>query len=211
LRAPVGNNLDNNPEDVENLKRNFAAEGRYKKPVENGYHDQELDNSIFSFQREHNLKVDGRMNPGGETEAALVSKLLKLPPFPSAPKENEEPLLHKINEMKPFAAPSFGSISGLGGSIALGGGGMFWKNSTPDDRDKLVDALDHVLNNTSGNKDSMQHCDDAFDQNLERCKEVERIYGSVTARICRETAKTQYAQCLASKPRKDWRRLHERD
>lgn len=30
LRGSVGNNMDNDPEDVLNTKRNFAAIGRYK-------------------------------------------------------------------------------------------------------------------------------------------------------------------------------------
>lgn len=33
---------------------------------------RELDNSIRSFQRDHDLKKDGRLNPGGETETTLT-------------------------------------------------------------------------------------------------------------------------------------------
>lgn len=86
LRGSVGNNMDNDPEDVLNTKRNFAAIGRYKKPVENGIYDQELDDSIFSHQKENKLKYDGIMKPGGETEMSSIGYRLKLP----VPKPNEE-------------------------------------------------------------------------------------------------------------------------
>ncbi len=37
LNAPVGNNAENRKEDVENLKRGFSQDGRYTRPIENGY------------------------------------------------------------------------------------------------------------------------------------------------------------------------------
>lgn len=75
LKKPVGNNLDNDPDDITKTKELFANEGYYKQPVENGYIDKELDDSIWNFQRDNDLKQDGIMNPGGETETALISRI----------------------------------------------------------------------------------------------------------------------------------------
>lgn len=61
LDGAVGNNLENRAEDVAFMKKRFAHEGRYNKPVENGYIDRELDQAIYGFQRDNNLKIDGRV------------------------------------------------------------------------------------------------------------------------------------------------------
>lgn len=77
LSAPVGNNLENIPKDVESLKHKFKAIDVYELPVENGYIDRELDNAIFKFQKDKDLKIDGKVNPGGETERSLLEELGK--------------------------------------------------------------------------------------------------------------------------------------
>ncbi len=210
LRTPVGNNMENRPDDVLNVKHNFAKEGRYKRPVENGYIDEDLDKSIWDFQRENNLKQDGFMNPGGETEAALISRLLRLPK--AEPAEKEKPAeLHEASGVMARTIPLFAVLAAGLGMNKTEEAEEWWKDQSSDERENITRSLDHTLNGRSADKDPMQHCDDIFDDNLERCKEVERIYGRDTAAICRETAKTQYAQCLAGKPKEQWRNLHTRD
>jgi hypothetical protein len=83
INGPVGNNLANAPEDVEALKRNFSYEGRYERPMENGYIDADLNRAIYGFQRDNSLQVDGRVNPGGETEATLAGKIMGFDQPPS--------------------------------------------------------------------------------------------------------------------------------
>jgi peptidoglycan hydrolase-like protein with peptidoglycan-binding domain len=75
IRSPVGNNLENKEDDVRKVKKAFSELGYYKRPVENGIIDQELDTAIHSFQKDKNLKVDGYMKPGGETERELLLSL----------------------------------------------------------------------------------------------------------------------------------------
>ena len=75
IQKPVGKNLDNELNDILKTKQNFARDGRYNKPVENGYIDKELDTAIWNFQRDNDLKADGYMKPGGETERTLLQTL----------------------------------------------------------------------------------------------------------------------------------------
>lgn len=77
IASPVGNNLENREDDVRRVKGIFSNLGYYKRPVENGIIDQETDTAIHNFQKDNNLKIDGYMNPGGETEVALVDSLVR--------------------------------------------------------------------------------------------------------------------------------------
>lgn len=76
IASPVGNNLENREDDVRRVKGIFSNLGYYKRPVENGIIDQETDTAIHNFQKDNKLKIDGYMNPGGETEGALVDIIL---------------------------------------------------------------------------------------------------------------------------------------
>lgn len=72
LKKPVGNGLTNDEDDVKNVKFELAKRNFYVHPVENGIIDQRLTQAIKDFQKVQKLKVDGLMNPDGETEAALI-------------------------------------------------------------------------------------------------------------------------------------------
>ena len=70
LRRSVGDGADNEPDDIVNLKRAFAAMGRFRPGV-GGLHqfiDEPLVKAIERFQNDRALLVDGLVNPGGETE-----------------------------------------------------------------------------------------------------------------------------------------------
>lgn len=205
LRAPVGNNLENHPDDIRVAKQLFAAEGRYKRPVdENKYIDQDLIDSMEGFQRDHNLKVDRRMNPGGETEAMLISKRLKLPQI-EPPEEDR-----KVGYQQANAVPIFGALA-MGLGMTATGAAQWWANQSADEREKIARSLDFTLNSGSDDKDPQQYCDEILEENLQRCKQVRRDHGPVTARICIETARTRHSQCRAGKPESDWRDLHTYD
>ena len=75
ISRPVGNNRDNDDGDIVRVKLAMSDLGYYKRPVENGIIDQELDTAIYHFQADKDLKIDGYMKPGGETEEALVSSI----------------------------------------------------------------------------------------------------------------------------------------
>lgn len=205
LRAPIGNNLENRDDDIKNVKIHYAAVGKYKKPIENGIIDSELNDAIFEFQKENKLKIDGIMNPGGETEAMLIGKRIGLPDYPKS-KESEE-------YQQASAVPIFRGIGqALGMSAAAAA--EWWKNLSADERRKIARSLDHTINNDkdeNGKEDAEDEtrqkeedrklrCDELYEATLERCKEVEEEYGKDAARICRETAMTAYSQCLKGVP-----------
>lgn len=74
LKGAVGNNHDNDPEDVLNVKRSLSQAGYYdmdQTPEPHGYITKEMDEGIRKFQKDNDLRVDGYMLPGGETESTL--------------------------------------------------------------------------------------------------------------------------------------------
>ena len=75
ITGTVGNNMNNDEEDVRKTKENFSKIGRYNEPVENGIIDRELDTAIRGFQRDNDLKQDGFMRPDGETERTLQHEI----------------------------------------------------------------------------------------------------------------------------------------
>ncbi|MAE51060.1 MAG: hypothetical protein CMH27_04555 [Micavibrio sp.] len=71
LTAPIGNRQNSRAKDVIQTRRNFASLGLYSGDTELGLPDKNLDTTIRTFQKSKGLKVDGIMNPDGETERAL--------------------------------------------------------------------------------------------------------------------------------------------
>lgn len=200
LCASVGNNMDNDPDDVENTKRNFAAIGRYKRPVENGYIDQELDDAIHGFQRDNNLKVDGIMRPGGETETALLSTTMKL----SKPPKKD---MASSGVQEVSYAPALMGLARTGIAMSPRIAGM-WLQSEMDEaqRKKVIQQLRERQIDTD-QPDPRDDCDEIFDNEWERCKNQMKKLGKNAIRICKETATTRYHQCLKGTPEPDRRGL----
>lgn len=74
LKGVVGNNRDNDLEDVLSVKRGLSEAGYYdltRAPEPHGYITKEMDDGIRRFQQDNGLRVDGYLLPGGETENAL--------------------------------------------------------------------------------------------------------------------------------------------
>lgn len=71
LTGSVGNMMDNNEEDVMKVKNALHATGYRDEPADSGIIEQKTDDAIKSFQKDNNLKVDGILKSGGETEDAL--------------------------------------------------------------------------------------------------------------------------------------------
>lgn len=106
--------------------------------------------------------------------------------------------------MRPLYLGKSGSGAGVGSVTALGGG-MLWQNSTPDDRDKIVRALDDILDKENPDYDYRDDCWERYQENLRKCNQVA---DKKIAAICRETAFMQYSQCVAKKPQEHWRDIH---
>ncbi|MBI1301977.1 MAG: hypothetical protein GC137_10050 [Alphaproteobacteria bacterium] len=75
LKGPVGNNLQNDPDDVRNTKTRLGTLGYFEEDTQNDYITRELDDGIKRFQTDHRLQVDGKLFPGGETENTIVAQI----------------------------------------------------------------------------------------------------------------------------------------
>ncbi len=73
LKGPVGNGFDNDPADVQAVKRRLHSLGLYEEPAYGftGYIDRDTERGIRALQKREGLKIDGWLEPGGETEKAL--------------------------------------------------------------------------------------------------------------------------------------------
>lgn len=76
-RASLSQSANTNPLDVIKVKSGLSALGYYEAPDwgVTHYPDRALFKAIREFQKDQGLKVDGFMNPDGETLAALQDKL----------------------------------------------------------------------------------------------------------------------------------------
>ena len=76
LRKAVGSSYNVDPEDVWATKSSLRSAGYYQEPKYGMtvYPDDQLFESIKSFQRTHGLRVDGVMAPSGETERRLLEQ-----------------------------------------------------------------------------------------------------------------------------------------
>jgi len=77
LKGSVGNEQENEPEDVRIVRNTFKTLGRYSgdKDQNGPLLNRPLHENIMAFQKEKELKTDGRIKPGGETETALNLEL----------------------------------------------------------------------------------------------------------------------------------------
>jgi hypothetical protein len=73
LRGPVGNGMENHPDDVLAVKRRLHRLGLYDEPDYGftGFIDRGTTEAVKRFQRDNDLKIDGWLAPGGETERAM--------------------------------------------------------------------------------------------------------------------------------------------
>lgn len=75
IRTPIGNREYSDPLDVINTRKNLKRINQYDGETDLGFFDKNLDESIRKFQSKEGLKIDGLMNPSGETERALNRNL----------------------------------------------------------------------------------------------------------------------------------------
>ncbi len=104
LSGSVGNNLDNEPEDVRNTKKNLKNLGFFDDETDNEFITKELDSGIKSFQKEKNLKIDGRLFPGGETEREI---------FKTLEKRNPDDVFGKADDNNGGSVGFGGNVSGV--------------------------------------------------------------------------------------------------
>lgn len=115
LNDAVGDGRRNEERDVERVDRSLARldfRPREKQEQPDSYISRGLDTAIKLFQKAHNLKVDGWLAPGGETEEALNSQLaLKAeeqkptPPSTTTIKKDPEPAAAPASKSNPDNDP----------------------------------------------------------------------------------------------------------
>ncbi len=192
LNAPVGNNLRNQEDDVTNLKKMFSFEGRYQRPVENGFIDQELNDSIWSFQKEESLKRDGIVNPGGETEATLASRLIKPRPKP------RNFVVATAPALIPASQAAVATLEILG---AVGAG--IWATMSKPEREDIVKEKEQE------EEERKSECDRKNVDDTEKCNNTTKKKGRRAGAVCHSSASERYSKCLAGKPEREWPPLQE--
>lgn len=191
LSAPVGNNSVNEPDDIIAMKDAYARVGRYNKPERNGYIDQELNKAIHGIQRDYNLKRDGYMNPGGETEATLIGEALGIE---KRPEPNEQTKVASAAPAIPAIATSLAEILGTtaAGAMAL------WQSMHKDKREKVLDNI------AKTSKELEYYCDKNYQRKTDVCNAVTAKKGSAAGTICHQSAAAQYGACLAGESEDNW-------
>lgn len=99
LSGAVGNNRENQSDDVKAVQRSLggldlSSESKLYEP--SGILDRETLDTLQLFQQASDLRVDGYMNPGGETETAMNAALNRL----NAPSPTEEDNDHEDEDEK---------------------------------------------------------------------------------------------------------------
>jgi len=184
LRGSVGNNFENDEDDVKNLKNNFQSIGRYNTDIENGIYDRELDTAITGFQKDNNLKVDGFARPGGETEATLIGEILNVPKDKS---DDERTKVAGVPAL--LAPPLIGAIGRVAGSRlgqqGLRGAMQLWQNMSTDEREDEIDVAE---------------CEWQYQTHTQQCNIVTKKKGEKAGAICHASVADIYAACLKGVP-----------
>jgi hypothetical protein len=74
LKSSVGKNRDNDPNDILKVEKSLKNVGYFDAEHSHGFITKALHDGIEKFQRDQNLKSDGFILPGGETERSLNKK-----------------------------------------------------------------------------------------------------------------------------------------
>lgn len=172
LRAPIGNGLDNDPNDIRKTKDQLSAAGYLKEEPRHDFITRDTDTAIRSFQQDNDLKEDGVMNPGGETERALFQKAAA----PAIP-----PL-----------AIQLGRVLGMTAAKA-------WKYYKSQSKAKQADLCAQANKSETKDVDSEEHkreCYEEYEDDAQRCNEVTQRKGSRAGRLCFSEASETLARCL---------------
>lgn len=79
LKAAVGNNYDNQEQDIIQTKRHLNKLGYFEDNTENPIITVPMNDGLKQLQKDNGLKIDGIMKPGGETERLMFEQLENKP------------------------------------------------------------------------------------------------------------------------------------
>lgn len=108
IEESVGNNMKNRGEDVRAVRGALHEQGYGRADQrDNTILTRDMDDAIKAYQSDHNLRVDGILLPGGETETDILSgsEVLKDVPLPGRKPElvrgmEVEDVVKFLNSMK---------------------------------------------------------------------------------------------------------------
>ena len=192
LNRPLKRDANADLNDVFKVKTVLSDLGHYNVPDwgVTQYPDDGLFKGIKSFQQDHGLKVDGIMNPGGETEQTLSSVLqtVNTNPILNLQTHNKKRKNDGIQMAAVGAAPAIpwlaAQIPGwIAGAAGLLGMSLPLKGDTPQD-----DNCDYQLYNVD----------------TPTCNEISKRRGKQAGQRCHTTASERHAACLSGKPRDQW-------
>ncbi|MEM6781985.1 MAG: peptidoglycan-binding domain-containing protein [Pseudomonadota bacterium] len=193
LNASVGNNMENEEEDVIAVKRTLKNRGYYKPDIENGIVDRETDRGIKAFQRDNNLKEDGIMRPQGETEKTL---------FDDQSGQSNKPI-----KVAAAASPFIIQLAGLLG-VTTATAMQIWQTMSEDERKRVLAAIrwDKDVGNKELTDDEKEkiyaECEEQERRDLRRCN---RLFpkNPQQYRICESQAKERFAACIRGRSGSD--------
>lgn len=120
ITGPVGNGMDNDPADVEAVKRGLNALGYYTVPDYGftGYIDQATTDAVKRFQQDNGLKQDGWLGKDGETYTAINDRLGQLPQGVDPKADGAQQSLEaRASTTQGSAAPAKKGVSLLDGQL----------------------------------------------------------------------------------------------
>lgn len=179
FQGSIGQNLDNDQDHIINIKNKLAFLGRYQDEYKSGFIDAVLDRGIRQYQRDRNLKSDGVIYPGGETEATILGEMID-------PKRTEQDVKMAFAPAA-VAIPAAKVISPwfIRGAGAVGGailGQETWEAMDSSERQDEIDKM----------------CDEQFEEDMRDCSKLPAKNGRSKAevfKICSQTAMQRYARC----------------
>lgn len=186
LKRPLKRDANADLGDVFKVKSALNGLGHYDAPDwgVTEYPDDGLFKGIESFQRKHGLKVDGIMNPGGETERTLSA----LSMTGSGKQTHKKDDRKQGVQLAAVAAPAIPWIATQLPGWAAGVAGMLGltlplSGDTPKD-----DNCDHQLYNVD----------------IPTCNAIAKRRGKRAGARCRASANERYAACLKGVPPDQW-------
>lgn len=171
----IGQNLDNDQDDIINVKTKLETLGYLKDDIKSGYITKDLNDSILAFQGDRRLKKDGVIQPGGPTEATVLGDVLGI-------KDDVN-----ISQDRISMAPAIPTIIRHLPTIGHTGKKAWdawknWQKINPVERQDEIDEL----------------CDKQLEKDLFECSQISAGNGLTKKEayeVCRKTAMERYSRC----------------
>ena len=208
LKRPIGPNSNMNLDDVLNTKRalndlGFMSLPRYGLST---YPDEKMIDGIKSFQRRHNLRIDGVMKPDGPTLGRLNQTLAERQMPQQASTTSGQPnattdSTDKVGDKQMAAAMAIPAIAYKIAEffgIAVMAAWAWWQAMSAAERGKMRRQAEGEKSDGSGRYD----CDHLhYKVDIPTCNAIARKRGKQAAAKCFASANERYAACRRGVPK----------